>query len=150
MNVEQNYIDCNNTLAAYLNSVFPLFIARLEEGFKVKSDYSLYKKDSDDIKAIFVNEPYIRTFLQVSEYSIYLDVDHTYQTGEYSCTYLKRSIWVGDGAGKTEERRVVEFKPLTLKSMASYKANLQEYKQLQIKESELKRKLAKLKLELDI
>lgn len=98
MNVLKNRLVALNKVASMQRAVAPLVNKYFEENpVKRKSDGTLFKKQSDDIKKIInANNPdKLQAFVSCSEYSPSITFKTSYKTGDYGCDYVEEYFYIG-------------------------------------------------------
>ena len=86
-----------NEVHAYINETSKELKEDIaKHGFTLNNNYKLYKKDKERLYAILDKIKIFRAFLDVSEYSICLNVDTHYQVAKCGCNYYKNYIYIWD------------------------------------------------------
>lgn len=99
MNIIQNRIDAQNTLALFINEVVPALQAYLlTSGFKIKNSGQLYWKNLIAVNEIIAkhqnNNTRLRAYIDCSYGNIKLNADINYSTGDYGCQYIKEYVYL--------------------------------------------------------
>jgi hypothetical protein len=102
-----NAVALNNKIAKFANKVVPQMIAILDThketgkktfltggGLVAKLHDSLYDVLNKDANGRDNNR--LRAILHVSNYSIHVEINSNYQSGENTCTYIKETIYLYD------------------------------------------------------
>lgn len=84
-------IDAVNKLHAWLNNVVPELQAIMAQGYRRKTDGTLFKKDALRFKKITDTSPF-RAWIDSRFTDITLHADITYKTGDFSVDYYKRAF----------------------------------------------------------
>ncbi len=101
-NMENTKHEAMNKLNAWLNHAVPMLRKELEKGYKLNADGNLCKKDNPRFYAILATAPY-RAYINFSDISVWLKSDICYKTGDYSCNYFKRDIWLFNPKNQKEQ-----------------------------------------------
>jgi hypothetical protein len=112
-----------NQMHSFINGIVPKLIDMLKQGYKCKKDGSLFDKDARDLQGI-INNGSVKlhsAFVDSNGYSVVLRVKNAYKTGEYSCNYVERSVWLC-----SYERIFEEFTPFCENMTESYYKNIQD------------------------
>lgn len=132
----ENFVKATNELNETMNKLIPLindYFAKND--IKYKADYYPHKKYYDQIQAII--EPYKKfVYLHCSEYSTVLKFKTHYMVSEYSCQYIERHYYIGNG---------MPWQPLDNITVQQVEQAQIDYKKLDEKIQELESLKSKLK-----
>lgn len=147
--VKQDYIDKRNELEKWINKAVPLLQARLDQGFKLKADGSLFASVQKDIDVILLTAPF-RAFLKCSYGNIALNCDITSvasvpdANGYHGARYIKRYfyLWAND--------KTTEFTPYKRVTMKQYQFAIGQSLVNRDKIADLQRQQDSLKSKFDL
>ena len=133
--IDRSYINAKNELSRTVNSLIPKIADRLKEGYSLKQDGTLFKKDADALKAII--EPslhpkgkYMQIYVVSSEYTLRVCIRTRYQTSEETCAYIEHNAYVVSHKGHNSiEPNFIEhvpFEEVTVEQFREAKAQLKD------------------------
>ncbi|AUM58712.1 hypothetical protein VPy01_11 [Vibrio phage VPy01] len=141
-----NRTEAVNTANRFINEVAPVLIARLSEGFKIKTTSNdFFKKDHEDLRSILDNAATAgkihQAFLDVTDTVIRVRVKTTFSVSEVGCCYHEDfvNIW------SREKDQAWDFQPLEIIPVGKVIEAHQAIKPLEDQIRELKAKLSQLK-----
>lgn len=140
----KNRADTMNAVNKYLNETSKELKKDIsEQGFKLNKEHKLYKKDRERLYAILDKRPIFRSILEVSEYSIVLNVDAHYQVTKCGCNYFKNYLYIWDNQA---DKQYIQEKELRTDYTAE---ELQQAEQELDKNKEQQRELKNRQYELE-
>ncbi|QEP53459.1 hypothetical protein HCMJ_94 [Vibrio phage vB_VpaS_HCMJ] len=141
-----NRTNAVNTANRFMNEVAPVLIARLSEGFKIKTTSNdFFKKDHEDLRSILDNAATAgkihQAFLDVTDTVIRVRVKTTFTVSNVGCCYYEdfTNIW------SREKDQAWDFQPLEIIPVGKVIEAHQAIKPLEDQIRELKAKLSQLK-----
>ncbi len=144
-NILKDRASCMNKVHENCNNLVPELLEALKEGFKLTVNSQFFKKDKDRLNAIIDkhrsgNKP--RVYLECNEYSIILNVDDHYSTGEHGCEYYKQYVYLYSIASA----KAYNFEPLEMVAEQELIVAKAKRKHIKGQISDLQSQLSKLNL----
>lgn len=138
----ESKVNCINKVHSYINKTVPLLIEELKKGYKTTVNNELFKKDKERINKIINANDHFRACLDMSSCSIWLKVDNTYKTSQYSCNYYKKNIYLFN---RVEDREGATFEPLKMVSVEMLEHAEIELKKAKEEKEKIESKINRLK-----
>ena len=84
-----------NELHQWINDNFKEIKRLTDNARYIQNGMALSKKDKEAVSHILKGSPF-RAYIEITEYSVILNTDITYKTGESGCHYYKQYIYLKD------------------------------------------------------
>ena len=120
--IDRSYVNAKNELALAVNTLVPKITERLREGYSLKQNGELYKKDGDALRAIITPSlhpkgKYMQIYVDSNEYTLRVCFKTSYQTSDETCSYLEHDAYIVSH----RERNFVEHVPLAIVTVEQFR-----------------------------